>query len=291
MAGVVLVTGASSGVGLSVAVQAAKAGHTTYATMRNLERRAALDEAAAEAGVSVNVIALDVQDSATIDAAVSQIISQEGRIDTLIANAGVGFARTTEQATEDDMQWVFDTNVMGVIRCTKAVLPHMRKQRSGRVIAVTSVGGLVGQPFNEVYCASKFAVEGYIESLASYVGPAFGIHFTAVEPGGIASEFAKSALKHFEQSGGMLEDEYLPLIKMYLGGREGRSDGIYQTSDEVAQVIMNCVSDPNPPIRCRTSPWAEDFTKLKTSPDPDGKKLQGEVVQAMLGTSVDKLAN
>lgn len=290
MAGILLVTGASSGVGVSVAVQAAKAGFTTYATMRNLERRAALDEAVQAADVSLNVIALDVQDSASVDAAVSQIVSQHGRIDTLIANAGVGFARTTEQATEEDMQWVFDTNVMGVIRCTKAVLPHMRKQRSGRVIAVSSVGGLVGQPFNEVYCASKFAVEGYIESLASYVGPAFGIHFTAVEPGGISSEFANSALKHFSESGGMIEDEYLPLIQKYLGGREGRSDGIYQTSDEVAEVIMKCVNDPNPPIRCRTSPWSEDFAKLKTSADPDGKKLQAEVVQAMLGTSIDKLA-
>lgn len=291
MASVLLVTGTSSGVGLSVAVQAAKAGFTTYASMRNLERRAALDEAAEAAGVSLNLIALDVQDTASVDAAVSHIVSQQGRIDTLVANAGVGFARTTEQATEDDMQWVFDTNVMGVIRCTKAVLPHMRKQRSGRVIAISSVGGLVGQPFNEIYCASKFAVEGYIESLASYVGPAFGIHFTAVEPGGITSEFTNSALKHFAETGGMIEDEYLPLIRKYLGGREGRTKSIFQTSDEVAQTIMNCMSDPNPPIRCRTSPWSQDFTRLKTSADPDGKKLQAEVVLAMLGTSVDKLAN
>ena len=225
---VMLCSGASWVRGVSGAIQGAGAGFPVYASMRNLDKRAALDAAAKAAGVSLEVIALDVEDTPSVDAAVQTIIDAQGQIDVLVANAGVGFARSTEQATEADINWVMDVNFMGVVRCTKAVLPHMRAARSGRVIAVSSVGGLAGQPFNEVYCASKFAVEGYIESLASYVGPAFGLHFTAIEPGGISSEFANTALKQIEESGGLLQDEYLPLIHKYLGTRKNRTEGVFQ---------------------------------------------------------------
>ena len=109
---------------------------------------------------------------------IDQVIADHGHIDVLVANAGVGFVRSTEQATEAEVQWVMDVNFMGLVRCTKAVLPHMRTARGGRVIAVSSIGGLAGQPFNEIYCASKFAVEGFTESLAAYVGHSFNIHFS-----------------------------------------------------------------------------------------------------------------
>jgi NAD(P)-dependent dehydrogenase (short-subunit alcohol dehydrogenase family) len=284
MSKVLLITGTSSGLGLSVAIQAAKAGHKVYATMRNLDKRAALDAAVTEAGVSVEVLELDVQKSGTIDAAVAQIIQQDGRIDTLINNAGAGFVRTTEQASEDDVQWVMDVNFHGVVRCTKAVIGHMRKARSGHVITISSVGGLVGQPFNEIYCAAKFAVEGYTEALASYITPSFGIHFSTIEPGGIASEFAASVLKHVEETGGMLEDEYLPILQTYIGGAQTRQAGtdIYQTADEVAAVVMRCIESADPPIRMRTSNWGEGFCALKTDADPDGKKLQQQVIEQFL---------
>lgn len=278
---VILITGASTGLGASLAAKAAAEGHTVYATMRNVAARTAID--AEMTTGTATVLPLDVQDTTSVQAVVDQIIAEQGRIDVLIANAGVGYARTTEQATEDDINRVMDTNVMGVIRSVKSVIPHMRKQRSGRVIAISSVGGLVGQPLNEIYCASKFAVEGYIESLATYVGPYFGIHFTTVQPGGISTEFANSALKQFMGSGGMIEDEYLPLIQKYLGNRDGRADGVFQTPSEVAQVILDVMGNPDPPIRLRTSAWAEAFSALKTQADPDGKKLQAQVIRDMLG--------
>lgn len=284
MTKVILVTGTSSGLGIDIAVQAAKAGHTVYATMRNLDKREALDQAAAQAGVALHVLALDVQDSDSVTAAVAQIIAEQGRIDTLINNAGAGFVRTTEQASEADINWVMDVNFMGVVRCTKAVLPHMRQARSGHVITISSVGGLVGQPFNEIYCAAKFAVEGYTESLASYVTPHFGINFTAMEPGGISSEFAANVMKHVAATGGMLEDEYLPILQKYVGGSQTRQAGsdIYQTSAEVATVVMGCIEAENPPIRQRTSNWSEAFTKLKTGLDPDGTKQQAAVIEQFL---------
>jgi NAD(P)-dependent dehydrogenase (short-subunit alcohol dehydrogenase family) len=206
---VILITGTSTGLGVATAVQAAQAGHTVYATMRNTQKRGTLDAAAQVAGVSLNVLQLDVQDTGSVNAAVDTVIAEQGHIDVLINNAGMGYVRSLEQAEETDIQKILDINYTGVTRCIKAVMPHMRKARAGHVINISSVGGLVGQPFNEIYCGAKFAVEGLTEAMASYITPAFGIHFTAVEPGGIASEFANTVLEQVEQTGGMLEDEYL----------------------------------------------------------------------------------
>lgn len=280
----VLITGCSTGLGISLAVQAAQAGHRVYASMRNLDKRSSLDEAAAAAGVTLEVVALDVQDMASVTEAVENVLADAGGIDTLINNAGAGFVRSTEQASEADIQWVLDVNFMGVVRCTKAVMPHMREQRAGHIVNVSSVGGLVGQPFNEIYCAAKFAVEGYTEAMASYITPSFGVRFTSVQPGGIRSEFANNVLQQVEQSGGMLEDEYLPILQKYIGGASNRQGGadIYQSCDEVAEVIIDCVNSDDPPIRTRTSKWSEDFTHLKTGLDPDGRKLQAEVIEAFL---------
>ena len=129
----VIITGTSTGLGVSIAVQAAQAGHTVYATMRNLDKRSALDAAAEQAGVNLTVLPLDVQDSVSVNAAVETVLEREERIDTLINNAGAGYVRTTEQATEEEINWVMDVNFMGVVRCTKAVIPHMRQARAGRI--------------------------------------------------------------------------------------------------------------------------------------------------------------
>ena len=284
MSKVILITGTSTGLGTSIAIQAALAGHKVYATMRNLGKRDGLDAAADAAGVSLEVLPLDVQDTASIEAAVAEARAREGRIDTLINNAGAGFVRSTEQASEADFLWVMDVNFMGVVRCTKAVIGEMRKARSGHIVTISSVGGLVGQPFNEIYCGAKFAVEGYMEAMASYISPNFGINFSVVEPGGIASEFAANVMKQVEQTGGMLDDEYLPILQKYVGGSQTRQAGsdIYQTADEVAEVVMRCVESDAPPIRTRTSKWGEAFCALKTELDPDGKKLQAQVVEQFL---------
>lgn len=280
-----LLTGASGGLGLAIAVQAAQAGWRTYATMRDLGKRAALDQALDAAGVSATVLALDVQDQASIDAAVARIMADTGRIDALVNNAGAGYVRTLEQASDADIDWVLDVNLRGVMRCTKSVLPAMRAARAGRVVTISSVGGLVGQPFNEIYCAAKFGVEGFMESLASYVGPAFGLHFTLVEPGGISSDFNASAMKQFMSTGGMRQDDYLPLLQAYVAGVQARAGagGTYQTPDQVAAIVLATLADPAPPVRLRTSPWAEEFTAIKTAADPDGRRQQGDLIARNFG--------
>lgn len=280
---VILITGTSTGLGVATAVQAAQAGHTVYATMRNTQKRGTLDAATQVAGVSLNVLQLDVQDADSVNAAVDTVITEQGRIDVLINNAGMGYVRSLEQAEESDIQKILDINYTGVTRCIKAVMPHMRKARAGHVINISSVGGLVGQPFNEIYCGAKFAVEGLTEAMASYITPAFGIHFTAVEPGGIASEFANTVLEQVEQTGGMLEDEYLPILQKYIAGSQNRQEtGIYQTADEVAAIVMKVMGSEHPPVRTRTSEWSEDFSKLKTGLEPDGLKQQSLVAEQFL---------
>lgn len=281
---VIVITGTSSGVGLSLAVKLAKQNHRVYATMRNLSKKDKLVSLAAQENVTVNVKALDVQDSSSITQCIKEIIQKEGRIDCLVNNAGAGFIRSTEQATEEDIQWVMDVNFFGMVRCVKAVLPFMREARNGQIINISSVGGLVGQPFNELYCAAKFAQEGYTESMATYIQPNFNIRFSLVEPGGIRSEFASSILKQVEQSGGMYQDDYLPILNQYVQGSGSRTDsGAYQTPDEVAEVIVDCINNENPPLRIRTSQWANDFCQLKTNADPDGNLQTKKVIKQMLG--------
>ncbi len=282
---VILITGTSSGLGISLSVKLAKAGHTVYATMRDLAKQQNLLDAAKASAVSLSVLQLDVQDSHSVRECVEKVIEAEGKIDVLINNAGAGYVRTTEQANEDDVNWVMDVNFHGVVRCTKAVLPYMREARQGHVINITSVGGLVGQPFNEFYCAAKFAVEGYIESLASYVTAPFNIHFTNVEPGGIATEFANNVMEHVGSTGGILDDEYRPILEHYMSAGAGTPrDGLYQTPDEVADVVIDCLDCDEPPIRRRTSSWGEEFTRFKTKADPDGKAQNQLVIDQFLPT-------
>lgn len=284
---VVLITGTSSGLGLEAAIVFAKNGYKVYATMRDTSKSDKLTETAGKENVTVAVLSLDVADTTSVQQCVDHIIKTEGRIDVLINNAGSGFAKTTEQASEEELHWLTNVNYFGVVRCTKAVLPYMRAQKNGHVINISSVGGLVGQPFNELYCATKFAVEGFTESLATYLTDAFGIRFSIVEPGGISSEFMTTALKNTTQDGKMTLDAYQPILDKYLSGMrkragEGTSPS-FQSSREVAEVVFNVAQKENPPLRVRTSMWAENFCRYKTESDPDGTKLVQEIKEKFLG--------
>ena len=277
----VLITGTSSGVGLEASLLFAQKGYKVYASMRNLAKATALKEKIEEAHLDIEILELDVTKVDSIKKAVETIIEKDGQIDVLVNNAGAGFAKTTEQASEEEIRWVTDVNYHGVVFCTQAVLPYMRKQRSGQVISITSVGGLVGQPFNELYCGAKFGVEGYMEGLASYLGDAFNIKFSCVEPGGISTEFMTSAVEKTAVDGQLATGEYLPIFQQYLKKNQERaSEGaaqIYQTGQEVAAVIMNIAENEHPPMRIRTSKWAEELCELKTKADPDGTKLVNEI--------------
>lgn len=282
----VLITGTSTGVGFESAILFAQNGYKVYASMRNTNKAADLAKRIKEDNLDIEILPLEVTDIKSIQAAVNTIIEKDGKIDLLINNAGAGFAKTTEQATEEEIRWVTDVNYHGTVFCTQAVLPFMRKQRSGQIISLTSVGGLVGQPFNELYCGAKFAVEGYMEGLATYVTDAFNIKISCVEPGGILTEFMKSAIGKTAVDGQFATGEYLPIFERYMAGNQKRAserkESVYQTGLEVAEVVLKLAQNENPPLRIRTSQWAEDFCILKTQADPDGTKLVAQIKSSFL---------
>lgn len=282
----VVITGTSTGVGFESAILFAKNNFKVYATMRNLDKAEALQERITNEKLDIEILELDVTQLDSIRLAVDTIIEKDGKIDVLVNNAGAGFAKTTEQATEAEIRWVTEVNYLGTVFCTQAVLPHMRKQRSGRIINVTSVGGLVGQPFNELYCAAKFAVEGFAEALATYVGPAFNIKISNVEPGGISTAFMASAVSKTAVDGQFATGEYEPIFTRYMAGNQQRaSEGkeqVYQSGEEVAEVVLQVARAGQAPLRVRTSAWAEDFCSLKTQADPDGTKQVQQIADSFL---------
>ncbi|TCI85531.1 SDR family oxidoreductase [Tenacibaculum sp. M341] len=283
----ILITGTSTGVGFESAILFAKEGFKVYASMRNLEKSNTLQQKITEENLNIEIIQLDVTDNNSIEKAVDYITVKDGKIDVLLNNAGAGFAKTLEQSSEEEIKWVTDVNYFGVIRTTKAVLPKMREANTGHVINVTSVGGLVGQPFNELYCGAKFAVEGFTEALASYVSPSFGIKFSMVEPGGIATSFMENAVaKTVNNNGEMATGDYAPIFQKYLEGAQSRATSEntspYQTGKEVAEIILEVAKNENPPLRIRTSEWAENMCNLKTKSDPDGTQLVNQVKEYFL---------
>lgn len=283
---VILITGASTGIGFETALLLAAEGYKVYATMRDTAKSDALVSEAKKRNLSVNILSLDVQNETSIAECVKQIIARDKTIDILINNAGAGFIRTMEQATMEEIQQVMDVNFYGVIRCTKAVLPFMRKQHSGHIINISSVGGLVGQPVNEIYCAAKFALEGLTESIASYMKPYFGINVSLIEPGGVITEFGNSLTRYFNDTGGIKDDDYKPLIQTYMDYRATFTDEVkeraFQKPAQIADVILKCINDPEPKLRYMSSEGVATFTKLKTGLDPDGEGIKTQVRKGIL---------
>ena len=190
---VVLITGCSSGFGKLAAIEFARRGDTAFASMRDLAKAGALRDAAAAAGVSVEILQLDVTDRASVDAAVANVVQQAGRIDVLVNNAGIGAVGPTEEFDDDEFTRVFDTNVFGILRVTRAVVPHMRAQQSGRIIHVGSLAGIVASPFRGIYSATKAAVEALTDATYYELHP-FGIHVCVVEPGFFETSIADNRM-------------------------------------------------------------------------------------------------
>ncbi|WP_267971574.1 SDR family oxidoreductase [Streptomyces glomeratus] len=275
---VVLVTGTSSGIGLASAVAAARAGWATVATLRDPERAGALREAADRAGVSIDVRQLDVTDPDSVTAALDGVIADYGRLDALINNAGAGHVGTIENETVEDVRRVMEVNFFGVVQTTKAALPHLRAS-GGRLITVTSVGGVVGQPFNEAYCAAKFAVEGFMESLAPVVGR-LGVAVSVVEPGAVATEFVNNIDLDPAQVIAAAGD-YAEPLRGYVTRTQGQFAHSAQTPEQVADTVMEALTAERPAFRLQTSDWARAFTGTKLA-DNDGSAVLA-ITSAYLG--------
>lgn len=252
MNAVALVTGTSSGIGLFTAVQLAQAGFAVVATMRNPAKAEALQAEAAAAGVELDVRALDVQDTGSITACVNGVLGDYGRIDLLVNNAGSGFLATFEETSFEQLTQVMDVNFYGVWRVTRAVFPHMRRAGSGRIVTNTSIGGLIGQPFNDAYCAAKFAVEGFMESLAP-VARRLGIHVSIVEPGPVNTEFVATVRGKLGQAEPTeVSVAYASMRESYLAA-SSQVFAMAQTGADVARVMVEVATAAQPHLRYVTS--------------------------------------
>ena len=175
---VILVTGASSGLGKATATFLALEGHTVYGTSRK----------PAGVGLPYRLIPMDVTSASSVNEAVASVIAAEGKIDVLVNNAGMGIGGAVESFSDEEVMLQMDTNFNGLARVTSAVLPHMRNRRSGTVINISSIGGIIGLPFQGLYSAAKFAIEGYSEALAMEV-KSWNIRVVVVNPGDFKTGF------------------------------------------------------------------------------------------------------
>jgi NAD(P)-dependent dehydrogenase (short-subunit alcohol dehydrogenase family) len=187
MSKTILITGASSGFGRDTAETLHRAGHTVYASMRRVQGK---NRKAAEAlrNLGIKTVEVDVRDDASVDAGVKNVLAKAGKIDVLVNNAGIGSAGVTEAFTTEQAKAIFDTNVIGLLRVTRAVLPAMRQQHEGLIINVGSIFGRVTFPFLGIYGASKFAVEALTDSLRYEVSQ-LGIEVVEVQPSTYPTNF------------------------------------------------------------------------------------------------------
>src|SRR6478672_753016 len=186
----VLITGTSSGIGLETAIVLSRAGHTVYATMRNLERGAALRKVLDQEQLPISIVKMDVDSDESVNAATAAIRAQTGSIDVLVNNAGIERSGSIEGLAFDDFKATMETNYFGAIRSIRAWLPDMRKRQSGCIINVTSVAGRIACSPLAAYSASKFALEALSEALAQEVN-AFNVRVAIVEPGIIDTAMAR----------------------------------------------------------------------------------------------------
>ena len=186
----VLITGTSKGIGYSTALTLARAGHTVYATLRNPARAKELAAEFAQQSLPIHVSVMDVNSDDSVATAIAAIVQAAGDIDVLVNNAGIERSGATEDLTMDDFRALMETNYLGAVRCIKAILPLMRSRRSGCIVNVTSVSGLVSTSPLGAYAASKFALEAISESLAQEV-KSFNVRVAIVEPGIIETPMAR----------------------------------------------------------------------------------------------------
>ena len=263
MSDVVLVTGTSSGIGLHTAVELARRGHTVVATMRDPQRSTRLDQAAQEAGVSLDVRALDVTDHAAASDLVRQVLADHGRVDTLVNNAGQGLVGTAEQLTLEQVQAQLDVNYLGPVNLTREVMPLMRASGRGRILTVSSVGGVVGQPFADAYCGAKFAVEGFMQSLAP-VAKSVGVWVSVVEPAAVGSDFVDNG----ERSDA---GAYGPQLEAYLA-RAAASFANAQSAADAGASVADAATSTEYRFRWQTSDAAATFVGVSLG-DLDGNRV------------------
>lgn len=260
MTKIAVVTGSSSGIGYETSLLLARNQYTTYASMRNLKKSDELLKIASKENIPLKVIQLDVNDDRSVSNAIDSIVKENGRIDVLVNNAGFDLFGSLEELTIEEIKGQFETNFFGAARVTKTVIPTMRKQGSGIIINVSSIGGRIGLvPCNTMYHASKFALEGFTESLRHELTE-FNIDVILIEPGAIRSNFAENirTAKNYDSN----NSPYAKTIQKVFEGFEPMLANA-SAPKEVAQVILNAANSSSPNIRYTVGKDAESILKAR----------------------------
>jgi NAD(P)-dependent dehydrogenase (short-subunit alcohol dehydrogenase family) len=254
---VAVVTGSSSGIGFETSLTLARSGFLTYATMRNLGKGATIKSVAAEEGLPIHVVQLNVTEERSINDAIHSIKSDVGRIDVLVNNAGYGLNGAFEDLAMEEIKAQYETNLFGVIRVTQAVLPIMRKQKSGIIVNISSGAGRFGYPGGSAYVSTKFAIEGLSESMAYELEP-FRIRVVLVEPGVIKTNFVNSivAAKKSQDP----NSPYAQLMQNVATSFQHMIEGGSST-DVVAKVVLKAVTSENPTLRYLAGKDVETWIK------------------------------
>jgi len=273
------ITGTSTGFGHLLAEEALKRGERVIATARDVSK---LSRLARQYRDRIHTLTLDVTNPNEITSIAQQGIAAFGHVDTLVNNAGYGVNGAIEEVSEDEFEPMFQTNVYGLIRVTRAFLPHFRQRRSGHIFNLSSIGGLIGSPGWGFYNATKFAVEGLSEALAEEMKP-LGVHVTVVEPGpfrtdflGRSSKLARRQLRDYATTAGKARE--------YLKTQSGKQPGDPQ---KAVEAIITAANSPKPPLhlilgqvalarfRHKLSDWHEEIAaweSVTTSADfPENK--------------------
>lgn len=239
----ILITGSSTGIGRTTALKFQQEGWNVIATMRSPEKETELSSLD-----NVLVSRLDVQDLASIDETLAKGIARFGKIDVLLNNAGYGLMGTFESAQRESVQRQFDVNVFGLFDMTRAILPHFRENKSGTIINISSIGGRMTFPLISLYHSTKFAVEGFSESLHYELAP-LGIKVKIVEPGAVATDFGGRSMD-FQHNENL--SEYNEFVGKVMGGmQEAMKPENMSTPDIIADVIFTAATDETSDLRYR----------------------------------------
>jgi NAD(P)-dependent dehydrogenase (short-subunit alcohol dehydrogenase family) len=249
----VLITGTSSGIGLEAASLLAERGWRVLASMRDLAKREALQRALAKNGAAAQVsfVQLDLTDPDSIERGAGEVLAAcGGKLDALVHNAGISAAGAVEDIPMEDIRRVLETNFLGPVALTRRLLPAFRAQGAGRIVLVSSEAAFFGQPANSIYCASKWALEGWGESIAFELA-AFGIDVVIVEPGPYRTEIWRSSLR-FAPEG----SPYRDFARTVFRSADAHAAQMARDPKEVAETIANALAAKRPRFRYTVGPFA-----------------------------------
>ena len=276
---VAIVTGSSSGIGYATSLLLARNRFHTYATMRNIEKSADIQEIANKERLPLQVIQLDVNDDTSIRNSIKMVERENERIDVLVNNAGYGLVGAFEDLSVEEIKSQFETNFFSVIRLTQQVLPIMRKQKSGTIVNVSSGAGRIGFPGMSAYVSSKFALEGLSESMSYELEP-FGIKVVIIEPGVIRTNFKKNSVMSKKSLDNSSISPYSSMIQKI----DSSISSIVEHAtppEEVAKAILHAITSNNPKLRYLVGNDMIMMSETKKSmSDEDFRKM---MMQSVIG--------